>query len=524
MKKLCAITDFPLKSYFLAPHSENKKIVQELINNSLHELFQWRENSFKNDSRVIPQKEKLHPNYKKNISLIKNELSILQKMFQKEIPRHSPRYMAHMFSDYSIPALLGHFLGLLYNPNNISSESSFVGSKIEKMAIDVLAKMIHYPPSAIGHFTSGGTVANLEMLYRFKKTLDQNKSYAIFVPATAHYSWQKGFDLIGIDPDAIVSIETDKNGSVDVFSFEKKLKISLQKNIRQIAVISVLGTTEFGSIDPIYDIAKLIQKYKNKNTYFWHHIDAAYGGFYATIKKPTVVSTSFLKNVAAIQLSDSITIDPHKLGYVPYSSGCFICRNKTFYRAINNSAAYVDFKSKKEPGPYTIEGSRSAAGAIATLLTARTLGFNSSGLGRIIEKTIEAAQQIRRDLSQNQTIHVLKLENSNILCFFILSKDRKLSHCNKLTKHLHKKISTNNNHKTKNKFYVSKTILNSKYKRMVSSVCQEARIQKNVDELFLIRCTIMNPFINSKYYKKSLIKEFVAYLDDSINNLSKSSE
>lgn len=513
MKHPCSPADFPLKSFFLAPHSENKDVVKELIGDSLDTLFQWRETSFERDDTVVPSAEKNHPRYEKNILLIKSELDKIQKLFAAEIPRHSPRYLAHMFSEYSIPALLGHFIGLLYNPNNISTESSQVGIEIERAAIGEISKMIGYPSSHAGHFTSGGTVANLEMLYRFKKMLDPRQKYRILIPKTAHYSWKKGIDLLGLKPESIVMIETDLQGAVETDDLEKKLKKMAAQKIRQLAVISIVGTTEFGSVDPLYEITKLLRAYRNKKTFIWHHIDAAYGGFYATLKKSEHVSRDFKKNLGAIKQSDSITIDPHKLGYVPYASGCFVCRNKNLYRSVNNSAPYVDFTSLNQPGPYTIEGSRSAAGAIATLLSAKTIGFTEKGLGRIIEKSIDAAKLLASKLRDNGNIRVLNIPDSNILCFYIVQDAGHLSDINKNTKRVFDRISKDCKKNETTRFYVSKTILGEGYHKMTTSICKNENLIHDCDELFLIRCTIMNPFIESKHYTKSIVDEFRDYIN-----------
>jgi glutamate/tyrosine decarboxylase-like PLP-dependent enzyme len=443
---------------------------------------------------------------------MQREVQQLHKKFQQEIPRHSPRYMAHMFSDYSIPALSGHFLGLLYNPNNISTESSIVGSKIETSAIFELSKMIGYPKTSTGHFTSGGTIANIEMLYRFKKLAHDKSNYCIFLPKTAHYSWQKGFDLLGIPNKCIKYIDTDANGAANVLDLEKQLMSKSKMGIKYFAVVSILGNTEFGAIDPINKISRLIKYYKKKYT-VWHHIDAAYGGFYCTLKRSKNIDANFLKNLIAVKTSDSITIDPHKLGYVPYASGCFICKNKQRYRVVQTGAAYVDFKSKKQSGLYTIEGSRTAAGAIATLLSAKTIGFNYAGLGKIIEKTLADAKLIKDKLRKNSKIHILEVENSNILCFFVASKENSLSKSNFLTQKLHKKISTDCSKSSNHRFFVSKTLLSKKYANMINDVCLKNNIKDDSDELFLIRCTIMNPFTNSKYYKNSIIDEFVSYIN-----------
>ena len=45
--------------------------------------------------------------------------------------------------------------------------------------------------------------------------------------------------------------------------------------------------------------------------------------------------------VAALAESDSITIDPHKLGYLPYGAGAFVCRAHRAMTPLSESAAYV---------------------------------------------------------------------------------------------------------------------------------------------------------------------------------------
>ena len=513
MKTNCITADFHLKSYFLAPHSENKKIVKDLVDQSLETLFRWREDSFVYENNVIPRKEKSHPRYQKSVQNIKKQLKIIENEFSAEIPRHSPRYMAHMFSEYSIPALLGQIIGLLYNPNNISSESSQVGTQIERRAISEMARMIGYPATHIGHFTSGGTVANIEMLYRFKKSIDTKKRYRILLPKTAHYSWKKGIDILGLKSSSITLLETDIHGAVDVKDLENKLNLLTKKDIHQIALISIVGTTEFGSIDPIQKIAHIVKTFRKRRAFIWHHIDGAYGGFYASMKRSNSLDANFKKDLFAMRFSDSITIDPHKLGYVPYSSGCFICRDKKHYRSVSHSAPYVDFKSKLQPGPYTIEGSRSAAGAIATLLSAKTIGFHENGIGSVIERSMSVAKNLSSLLANHPDIRVLSVPNSNIICFYILKSAKKLSQVNKNTIQLFNKLSANAPKEKQKRFYVSKTILNKNYSNMIKAVCSKERLLRDSYELFLIRCTIMNPFLESKHYKNSILSEFMKAVD-----------
>ena len=72
-----------------------------------------------------------------------------------------------------MPALLGYFMTMLYNPNNVSIEASPMTTVAELEVGDQLCEMFGYnidndnesAPRAWGHVTCGGTVANLESIW-----------------------------------------------------------------------------------------------------------------------------------------------------------------------------------------------------------------------------------------------------------------------------------------------------------------------------------------------------------------------
>ena len=133
------------------------------------------------------------------------------------------------------------------------------------------------------------------------------------------------------------------------------------------AVVSVLGTTELGFVDPIQDVQDLLDQYqKEEGLHIWHHVDAAYGGFFASMKAIKSLRKDLKISFEALSRVNSITIDPHKMGYVPYSSGAFLCCCEKDYFVKPFVAPYVQFQIEKDKGPFTLEGSRSAAGAVAT--------------------------------------------------------------------------------------------------------------------------------------------------------------
>lgn len=72
--------------------------------------------------------------------------------------------------DLSMPALLGYFMTMIYNPNNVSIEASPFTTVAEMSTGDDLCRMFGYNvdpnnkdlPLGWGHIVCGGSVANLE--------------------------------------------------------------------------------------------------------------------------------------------------------------------------------------------------------------------------------------------------------------------------------------------------------------------------------------------------------------------------
>jgi glutamate/tyrosine decarboxylase-like PLP-dependent enzyme len=70
-----------------------------------------------------------------------------------------------------MPSLLGYFMTMLYNPNNVALEASPLTTVAELKAGEQLCELFGYnidenrKPLAWGHITCDGTVANLESIW-----------------------------------------------------------------------------------------------------------------------------------------------------------------------------------------------------------------------------------------------------------------------------------------------------------------------------------------------------------------------
>ena len=223
---------------------------------------------------------------------------------------------------------------------------------------------------------------------------------AILVPSTAHYSLEKAAAILGIGENNLIRIPVDENYRMSLSSLEKRIEKLQREGTPILAVVGVVGTTEEGAVDDISGIAGLRDECAKRGAGFYFHVDAAYGGYIksayvnrdgsraaASGENGAHVSDSYF----SLHLADSITIDPHKQGYIPYVAGGIFVRNREQFRLLMQSAEYL-FRNQtgrvdeaQNFGRITFEGSRPGAAAAGVWAAHRLLPLNVDGYGRVIK-------------------------------------------------------------------------------------------------------------------------------------------
>lgn len=241
------------------------------------------------------------------------------------------------------------------------------------------------------------------------------------VPQTKHYSWLKAADVTGVGLDNVISCPVDDHYRLDVSALEKIIRDLADKEIPVLGVVAVVGSTEEGQIDPVDKIVKLRDKLQKEGIYFYLHIDAAYGSYgrslfldednnfipydelkgihqkYGVFQEDKEYISRYVYDVyKAFPEAQSITVDPHKMGYVPYAAGGIAIRHKDMRDIIGYFPVYVYDKRSGAPAtltPYILEGSKAGATAAAVWTAHRIMPLNVSGYGKLIGRSIEAANR-----------------------------------------------------------------------------------------------------------------------------------
>ncbi|MBL3666461.1 lysine decarboxylase DesA [Streptomyces sp. M2CJ-2] len=298
---------------------------------------------------------------------------------------HHPRYLAHLNCPVVIPAVLGEAVLCAVNSSLDTWDQSVGGTLIERKLIDWTAARIGLGPSADGVFTSGGTQSNLQALLLAReeaKTGDLAK-LRVLASEVSHFSVQKSAKLLGLGPDAVVPVPVDHDKRLQTVALARELARCTEDGLVPMAVVATAGSTDFGSIDPLPEIAELCAQYG-----VWMHVDAAYGcGLLASLKHRD--------RIDGIERADSVTVDYHKSFFQPVSSSAVLVRDAATLRHATYHAEYLNPRRMvTERIPNQVDKSLQTTrrfDALKLWMTLRVMG--ADGIGGLFDEVCDLAHE-----------------------------------------------------------------------------------------------------------------------------------
>ncbi|CZS94233.1 uncharacterized protein RAG0_04293 [Rhynchosporium agropyri] len=465
-----------VSSYFIGPQAENLGDFRENIDSILNELQKARHNYFPEDGLFVTNATRNSQTFQACKKRVSNAVTKAAQLLGKHsLPFWSPRYQAHMCMDMSMPALLGYFMTMIYNPNNVAIEVSPLTTVVEIEVGEQLCKMFGYnidsekkhKPVGWGHITCGGTVANLESIWictgeqklftdlstwellnlRPKDVLDIPdrlcREYGVsskfmekvllehsiqqtgkdvlerefdikppqyFLSTTRHYSWPKGAAIAGIGAQNVIGVPVDHGARLRIGKLEELLNNCLENKRAVYAVVAIIGSTEEGCVDRLSEVLALRKKFQARGLSFLVHADAAWGGYFAsmlpteyqpgdsaklTLGDPdaqvgegmvpdSALRTETQEDMFALRFADSITVDPHKAGYMPYPAGGLCYRDERMRYLVTWTSPYLSRGAVTSMGIYGVEGSKPGAAAMSTWLSNKCIGMGPNGYGALL--------------------------------------------------------------------------------------------------------------------------------------------
>lgn len=403
----------------------------------------------------------------------------------------------------------------------------------------------------------------------------------ILVSEAAHYSIAKTAEILGYGNRAIRTVAVDDRFRLSAASLSHNLD-SLADHEYPVGMVMIAGTTEEGAFDPIDQAVALRDRlWAQRGVSPWLHVDAAWGGYLCSLLRssdsrneqpishyvsrdlrpslndqplgaPLTLSWDDSEVHAALEAigsADSVTVDPHKLGYIPYPAGFVVFGSGLVTELIRQKAQYISDDSGgvqdvEQPveitavGPYTLEGSRPGAAAASVWLSHKLIPLCREGHGKILKDSLLSARTLAHYLTQHAgwhdtlattldlthdhppcTFELLCPPDTNVVCFLafpaariggkLVRTDLSLSELNELNQRVYERLSLQHSPTYRGRahvysysqpFFVSRTWI-SPTQYAVESVSEVlARLNISPAEyakhgLFVLRSTVMNPLL-----------------------------
>ncbi|MBO4256616.1 lysine decarboxylase DesA [Streptomyces griseorubiginosus] len=322
---------------------------------------------------------------------------------------HHPRYLAHLNCPVVIPAVLGEAVLSAVNSSLDTWDQSAGGTLIERRLIDWTAERIGLGTAADGVFTSGGTQSNLQalLLAREEAKSESLAELRVFASEVSHFSVQKSAKLLGLGPESVVPVPVDHDKRMQTVALAHELERCRRDGLVPMAVVATAGTTDFGSIDPLPEIAELCAQYGT-----WLHVDAAYGcGLLASLK--------YRDRLAGIERADSVTVDYHKSFFQPVSSSAVLVRDGSTLRHATYHAEYLNPRRMvDERIPNQVDKSLQTTrrfDALKLWMTLRVMG--ADGIGELFDEVCDLAEEGWRQLAADPRFDVVVRPSLSTLVF-----------------------------------------------------------------------------------------------------------
>ena len=295
-----------------------------------------------------------------------------------------------------------------------------IGLDVEKQIGRWMAEALDYPSSASGIFVTGSSMANFAALivartkaagYEFRheglaKTAPRLVAYT---SVEAHNCIARGMELGGLGSTNLRTIDVDQSGRMDVAKLEATIAEDRAGGCTPFLIAATAGTVNTGAIDPLERIAQVASRER-----LWFHVDGAIGALAA-------FSPQLRPLLKGIEKSDSVALDFHKWGHVPYDAGfLLVCDGDAHKQAFAMPAAYLQRSERGlaagetwpcDLGPDLSRGFR----ALKTWMTIETLGADR--IGDAMLANCELAQYLAQKVRQSSLFELRAPVALNIVCF-----------------------------------------------------------------------------------------------------------
>ncbi|MFF4411534.1 pyridoxal phosphate-dependent decarboxylase family protein [Streptosporangium sp. NPDC001559] len=324
---------------------------------------------------------------------------------------HHPGHLGHQIAAPDFPAALADLVhGAANNPMAVY-EMGAAAATVEFEVVRWMLDKAGYGPAGGGVLTHGGSLANLTALLAARAAAVPEAwedgvpgDLALLVPESAHYSLTRAAAILGLGERAVVPLDTDPLGRIDVARLPEALDRVRRAGRRPMALVAAACATGTG----LYDDLRPIGEFCAANG-LWFHVDGAHGA-------SALLSEGYRHLLDGVELADSLTWDAHKmLRTSSLAAAVLVRRGGALDAAFRQRASYLFYGDQGfDSIGRTVECSKAELG-LKIFLNLAWRG--ERGLGEYVAGRYATARRLW-ELARERPGFALPYEpESNIVCF-----------------------------------------------------------------------------------------------------------
>ncbi|MGZ8178378.1 pyridoxal phosphate-dependent decarboxylase family protein [Williamsia sp. SKLECPSW1] len=319
-----------------------------------------------------------------------------------------PRAAAHLQPPALSVAVVADALASATNASLDTYDSGPATLALERWVVAALADLAGFGESAGGVFGPGGSYSNLLALLvardraAARRGVDSRadgvaalRRPVVFCSEVAHFSLHRACAALGMGESAVVPIPVDDDHRMVPADLEAAIVAAGDRV--PVAIVATAGTTDFGTVDPLREIAAVARRHD-----IWLHVDAAYGF-------GTLFSDRLARLVDGIGRADSITLDLHKIGWQPAAASVLLLADAHGFDSVDRSVAYLNPTDDIEAGYGGLLGQTLQTTRRPDVLkvAATFLAYGRRGLGAMLDTCHDLARHAEQRIATEPQLELV---------------------------------------------------------------------------------------------------------------------
>ena len=235
-----------------------------------------------------------------------------------------PGFMGWVQGGGTVAGLLGEMLAAGLNANVGGRDQAPI--EVERQVLGWVREWFGFPDGASGLFVTGGSMANfIGVLVARSAALGHGVRHeglhastarlVAYASAAVHNCVTRAMEMSGLGSDALRAVAVDGAGRIDIAALRRAIAADREAGFLPFLVVGTAGTVDVGAVDDLAEVALVAS-----SEHLWFHVDGAIGAL-------GVLAPGVAPLLAGIERADSIALDFHKWGQVPYDAGYILVRD-----------------------------------------------------------------------------------------------------------------------------------------------------------------------------------------------------